>query len=512
MSSLMIIQEHDRITFAADTARCFGSGNLTKYRVYNEKVQKVHRAGADMVFISGMTECTNQVKADLNKFVKKQKHVNIELFMQYLNKKYPKEKCRWKDIGLHDIGVTIMSVVNGNSIIISFDQQNNYRPFISKINPGNSGLFVVGFDNSRIYKKALNYIKSLKDSEYCNPQTFISIYQNNYSEAVGGFVQIYMMNSEKCEMIVEQELEEINLKYAYKEDDTESLSLQPAFTSHIHGSKIVGSIITSTGTANGTTTLDGGEFKSVGASYSTTIKDGQIYANYISISQGGSQYLNLYAGGILMNGGQLTVQNGGSISMQSGTSITCNNINGSTPITAGNRDDYLTLLYDSNGGGAQVTSTGNNFRPHSNYGSNSVSCGSPSYLWTQVFAASTTISSSDKNLKQQIASIEEVEKRVALKIKSLFTKFKFNDAVNSKGDKARIHIGVIAQDVKKAFEEEGLNPYDYAMFCSDTWYEKNGSAVDENENMYTKDDEGVTEVTQLGIRYEELLCFIIVAM
>ncbi len=191
--------------------------------------------------------------------------------------------------------------------------------------------------------------------------------------------------------------------------------------------------------------------------------------------------------------------------------IECRYINDGTPITSDNRDDYINILYDSTGDGAQVTSNGNNFRPHSNYGNDRVSCGSPSYRWTQVFAASSTISTSDGNLKDSIGSLTDAEKRVAQRIKQLFITFKFKDAVSKKGDNARIHVGIIAQDVKAAFEAEGLNPYEYAMFCSDTWYEKDGKAVDENENSYTANTEGVVPVTRLSLRYEEVYGFIFAA-
>jgi hypothetical protein len=135
-----------------------------------------------------------------------------------------------------------------------------------------------------------------------------------------------------------------------------------------------------------------------------------------------------------------------------------------------------------------------------------------SYRWSVVYAVTSAINTSDENEKQQIRDIEEMEKRVAIKLKNIMKAFKFNDAVEQKGNAARIHFGIIAQDVKRIFESEGLNPYDYALFCSNTWYEKDGKQADKDGNAYTKEDEGVTEITRLGIRYEELLCFIIASI
>lgn len=193
-------------------------------------------------------------------------------------------------------------------------------------------------------------------------------------------------------------------------------------------------------------------------------------------------------------------------------------INNATPITEDNKSSYtfppashthtFATLYNNNGI-AHVTSYEYNFRPHSSMGDNEISCGSPSYRWTQVFAATPTISTSDGNLKELAGEVTDAEKRVARKIKSLITKFRYKDAIAKKGNDARIHFGVVAQDVKEAFESEGLNPYQYGLFCSDTWYEKDGKACDENDRPYTKDDEGVTEVTRLSLRNEELHYFIL---
>ena len=51
-------------------------------------------------------------------------------------------------------------------------------------------------------------------------------------------------------------------------------------------------------------------------------------------------------------------------------------------------------------------------------------------------------------------------------------KFRWKDSVAEKGDDARIHFGIIAQDLQAAFEAEGLDAGDYAMFISTTWWEQ----------------------------------------
>ena len=122
---------------------------------------------------------------------------------------------------------------------------------------------------------------------------------------------------------------------------------------------------------------------------------------------------------------------------------------------------------------------------------NTVSLGLGSYRWSVVYAATGTINTSDGAQKQDIADLDAAEKRVAVRIKGLIKKFRFIDAVALKGADARIHVGVIAQDVGAAFEAEGLDPERYGIFCKDV--------LEDGSFRY-------------GVRYEELLVFVIGAM
>jgi len=129
-----------------------------------------------------------------------------------------------------------------------------------------------------------------------------------------------------------------------------------------------------------------------------------------------------------------------------------------------------------------------------------------------IFAGTGTINTSDANEKQQVRDLSTAEKAVAVRIKGLIKAYKFNDAVALKGDNARIHIGVLAQEVAEAFEAEGLDAYTYSMFCSDTWYEVNGITIDDENKFVTKDTPDAVAKTRLGVRYDELLAFVIAAM
>ena len=116
--------------------------------------------------------------------------------------------------------------------------------------------------------------------------------------------------------------------------------------------------------------------------------------------------------------------------------------------------------------------------------------------WDDVYATNGTINTSDRNEKQDITELSDAEQRVAVAAKGLLRKFRWKDSVAEKGDEARTHFGIIAQDLQAAFAAEGLDAGDYAMFISSTW----------------TDEETNEEKTRMGVRYSELLAFIIAAI
>lgn len=127
--------------------------------------------------------------------------------------------------------------------------------------------------------------------------------------------------------------------------------------------------------------------------------------------------------------------------------------------------------------------------------------------WNTVFAATGAINTSDARAKQQVRSLDEAERAVAVRCKGLLRAFKFNDAVDKKGDDARIHFGIIAQDLADAFRAEGLDPHKYAMFCYDEWEDEWDEASDTHERVLVK-----PAGNAYGVRYEELISFILAAL
>ena len=126
---------------------------------------------------------------------------------------------------------------------------------------------------------------------------------------------------------------------------------------------------------------------------------------------------------------------------------------------------------------------------------NAIDLGLSSSRFDDIFATNGTIQTSDRNEKQDIEALSAAEQRVAVAAKGLMRKYRWKSKVAEKGDDARIHVGIIAQDLQDAFTAEGLDAARYAMFCSDTWTNDDGS-----------------EQTRLGVRYSELFAFIISAI
>jgi hypothetical protein len=169
-----------------------------------------------------------------------------------------------------------------------------------------------------------------------------------------------------------------------------------------------------------------------------------------------------------------------------------------------------------------------------------IDLGNAAARFDDIFATNGTIQTSDANEKQDIEALSEAETRVAVAAKGLLKKFRWKARVAEKGDDARIHFGIIAQDLQDAFAAEGLDAGRYAMFISSTWWETQtdvpaveavAEVLDEEGNVvteaveakeaYTRTDtyqtleeapEGATERTRLGVRYSELLAFIIGAL
>lgn len=146
---------------------------------------------------------------------------------------------------------------------------------------------------------------------------------------------------------------------------------------------------------------------------------------------------------------------------------------------------------------------------------NTVSLGRANARWSTVYAVTGSINTSDIRFKTQIRDISETERLVALELKGMIKAFKWSESVSEKGDGARWHFGVMAQEVEAVFNKHGLDAHEYGLFCFDQWDEKQAvlkPVLDENEKetgeFYTHSPYEPAG-SRYGIRYDQLLAFII---
>jgi len=147
-----------------------------------------------------------------------------------------------------------------------------------------------------------------------------------------------------------------------------------------------------------------------------------------------------------------------------------------------------------------------------------VDLGKSNIRFDDIFATNGTIQTSDANEKQDIASLTSAEMLVAKRISALFKTFRWKNKVAAKGNDARTHTGIIAQDVQAAFTAESLDAGDYSLFISSTWWTHDVEVpAVEAKDAYTRTDiydtedeapEGAVKKTRMGIRYPELLSFV----
>lgn len=101
------------------------------------------------------------------------------------------------------------------------------------------------------------------------------------------------------------------------------------------------------------------------------------------------------------------------------------------------------------------------------YNDNKTSLGTASKRASQVYAATSTISTSDERAKCDISEITDQVLDAWGEVRSF--QYKFSDALERKGDGARWHFGWIAQRVKEIFDKHGVDGLSLGLLCHDKW-------------------------------------------
>ena len=166
---------------------------------------------------------------------------------------------------------------------------------------------------------------------------------------------------------------------------------------------------------------------------------------------------------------------------------------------------YGTLhVINAESGQVLYTDFGGPVRPSSD---NVYTLGNSSYRWSTVYAGTGTINTSDAREKTTPLAIDDAVLDAWGDVQ-LIT-FQWLASVAQKGDSARWHFGVIAQQVRDAFAKRGIDGTKYGLLCYDEWAdeyatvyaeEENGERVDTGNRVLTKPAGG-----RWGIRHDQCL-------
>lgn len=200
--------------------------------------------------------------------------------------------------------------------------------------------------------------------------------------------------------------------------------------------------------------------------------------------------------------------------------------NPAASITAGG---YLQVYGSAHGSGAraiigcagaalQINAAGF-ITPHAD---NGLVLGSGPLRYAAIYVSSGVINTSDQREKDWRGALTDAELRVAKRCARMIGVYRWKDAIAEKGDAARLHVGVLAQEVRDAFTDEGLDGTRYGLLCHDAWEATAAVPAQPHKPAVLNDAGEVVEAEQpalpgrpavaagdrWGVRMDELALFI----
>ena len=136
---------------------------------------------------------------------------------------------------------------------------------------------------------------------------------------------------------------------------------------------------------------------------------------------------------------------------------------------------------------------GTSFRPQSAY-KDLTTLGTANLYWNAIYSKNGTISTSDRNAKENIEYMDDKE-TFFNSLKPCTFKFKNGD---------RTHFGFISQDVEEALKENGMTAFDFAGFCKDLKMETFINDDGEEEERIVLDEIGEEQYIY-SLRYSEFI-------
>ena len=126
----------------------------------------------------------------------------------------------------------------------------------------------------------------------------------------------------------------------------------------------------------------------------------------------------------------------------------------------------------------------------------------PSGTWTWNGTACQI--TSDQRLKQQITEIDD--KLLDAWQDVSLVQFKYNDAVDQKKDKARLHTGYVVQQIDSVCKSHNVDISEYALYCHEEYpQETEEIEVEQADGTKTKERKVIREASEhYSLRYTEV--------
>ena len=127
---------------------------------------------------------------------------------------------------------------------------------------------------------------------------------------------------------------------------------------------------------------------------------------------------------------------------------------------------------------------------------------SPDGTWTWSGQAVQLVS--DQRLKQQISQIDD--KLLDAWEDVELSQFKYNDAVDQKGDNARLHTGYVVQQINEACASHGVDISSYGLYCHEEYPQETEEVeVEQSDGTKIKERKVIREASEhYSLRYTEV--------
>ena len=123
---------------------------------------------------------------------------------------------------------------------------------------------------------------------------------------------------------------------------------------------------------------------------------------------------------------------------------------------------------------------------------------------TWIWSGTACQITSDQRLKQQISNIDDKLLDAWEDVEP--SQFKYNDAVDQKKDKARLHTGYVVQQIDNACKSHGVDISTYGLYCHEEYPEETEEVeVEQADGTKTKERKVIREASEhYSLRYTEV--------